>query len=138
MVGCQVTRAMRGKNITTATGALRHPTPYLSARHHRRGRERVAHALTAEIPIYLTTVRYGTRLWSEPCRSAFYRGGTGTQERLPSRGRYGHSGVGKGINLQGLPRGQHVRATLHRRVWRDRGSGRSPESNHANDRRYTL
>ena len=42
MVGNQVSRAMRGKIITTATGALRHPTTHLSTRHQRRGRERVA------------------------------------------------------------------------------------------------
>ena len=42
MVGNQVSRAMRGKIITTATGALRHPTTHLSTRHQRRGREWVA------------------------------------------------------------------------------------------------
>ena len=41
-----------------------------------------------------STVRgSGASLVSPPC----YRGETRSQERLPSRSRYGHSGVGKGI-----------------------------------------
>ena len=36
-----------------------------------------------------------TRLWSEPCRSARYRGETRPQERLPGRGRYGHMASAK-------------------------------------------
>ena len=53
------------------------------------------HALTAEIPYYLyySQVQYEAR--SEPVSLPSYRGRTGAQERLPSRGRYGHAALAK-------------------------------------------
>jgi hypothetical protein len=53
------------------------------------------YALTAEIPYYLyySQVQYEAR--SEPISLPSYRGRTGAQERLPSRGRYGHVALAK-------------------------------------------
>ena len=53
------------------------------------------YALTAEIPYYLyySKVQYEAR--SEPVSLPSYRGRTGAQERLPSRGRYGHVALAK-------------------------------------------
>eukprot|EP01043_Picozoa_sp_COSAG02_P028117 COSAG02_NODE_1690_length_11299_cov_21.781071_5_plen_159_part_00 len=53
------------------------------------------YTLTAEIPYYLyySQVQYEAR--SEPVSLPSYRGGTGSQERLPSRGRYGHVALAK-------------------------------------------
>ena len=69
-------------------------------------------------------------------------GGNGLYFRAAhGRGRAMQTAAGRCASLQGLPRGQHVRASRPSAGAARPGAtgrARSPESNHENDRRYTL